>query len=622
MKQSFRLCSHLRLQWYKSLFITVLFFLLNLSTTGLVAVLHDRIFADALNYYEVAIRLYQGDGFSRNFKIDVHSSDRFPPFRAEGRFLFPYLVSLAFRLLGPSLSVANFVSALFKSLLVVPLILLGNVLFGRRVAVIAALLFSVNPLFFQLGLISMAETTCDFFYYSAFLALTVYAGGHHKLDYGGKVAGLNSIQEHRERALIQYLRRALLILAGLSLSLAYLTRAEAVFLVVLGIVLVTWNSKDAKADLCLFLVIPAVTLTFGSYLIYGKPLRLEYTATPLITLPTWWHYYSLQSISWSEYLSFVGGIGNALLIRLYNYLLFIENLFSDGGLFDTGIGLLPLGFLPTLALPLYRSTRRRLVWLLSGFIVVQALINLGYPGYARNNTEPRHGQLIAPFLLILAAAGLEQLWKPSVSQPRMLQVVRRVISGLLITWYLFFSFAFLTLVLSHFLWSIPEREDIRLGAEWARTELPSNAIILSRKPNLASFFSQRPAVVTPTATFKELMEYAHQHHVTHILITDREKRRVPNLIQGIEEYRDHFRFVHTAETFQVVEVRDYDFLTAIIEIRADEFVKQSLQRRPDLDWTVLRNPPRANSLQQIWHLWRELPIRVYDRTLRLSRDGP
>ena len=44
-------------------------------------------------------------------------------------------------------------------------------------------------------------------------------------------------------------------------------------------------------------------------------------------------------------------------------------------------------------------------------MAVQLLLSLGYVGYAGNSTDVRHGQLIAPFLLMLAAAGLVWLWR-------------------------------------------------------------------------------------------------------------------------------------------------------------------------------------------------------------------
>lgn len=586
-------------RWFKMSRGLLLLFLLNLITTSIVAVAHDKTPADALNYYYTAFNLYRGQGFSRNFKIDVHDPETVPPFAARGRFLYPYLVSFSFHVFGPSVNTANLVSALFKSLLVLPLFYLARELFGQQVGITTVLLFTLNPFYFSLGLVPMPETTCDFFYYLAIMALVMYG--------------------HRQR-------RRWLVLASASASLAYLTRAEALLLLLLGLIVLK-SFAAQKKDWLLFLVIPTLTLSLGSLRIYGRPLGLEYTSTPLVTLPDWWHYYSFKRFTWREYLNHVGGLRGAFQLRLYNYLRFAENVFSDGLLVDTGIGLLPAGFLPILVLPFFVHLpvkRKRLFRLLSGFMLIQVLINIGYPGYPRINTELRHGQLVAPFLLILAAVGLTQLLETKGPHIPIKPAshLGPWIAGVLGGGYVLFSGVFLTLILEHYLWSPPERGGIERGAEWARAELPRGSVLLSRKPNLAYHYSQHIAIVAPTASFQEIMKYAQRHQITHLLLSAREERRTPNLLQGVEIYAEFFHRVHTAEDFQIVQIRSYDFLADMPIVEGDEFVKKELDRTVELEWLTLLKLPRNGSIAKAWQFWRDFPRRLQQGTLRISKEIP
>ena len=52
-----------------------------------------------------------------------------------------------------------------------------------------------------------------------------------------------------------------------------------------------------------------------------------------------------------------------------------------------------------------------MVFGISAVVCLQFLLGIGYPGYAGNSTEVRHGQLIAPWLLLLTGAGIVRLWQ-------------------------------------------------------------------------------------------------------------------------------------------------------------------------------------------------------------------
>ncbi len=142
----------------------LLFFLVNLVYTGFVSVSHDKASEDALVYYASAVNLLEGEGFSRDFKVDPAITSETPPFESQGRFLFPFFASLAFRMFGASIGASNLVAALFKSCLVIPLVLIGKNLFNDDYAgLVVGLIYTLNPAYVSLGSLTMPETTTAFF---------------------------------------------------------------------------------------------------------------------------------------------------------------------------------------------------------------------------------------------------------------------------------------------------------------------------------------------------------------------------------------------------------------------------------------------------------------------------
>jgi hypothetical protein len=580
----------------RRIYVTVLLLVLvNLLTTLPVAIATDKTFSDALKFYQTAQNLYEGRGFSRDYKDDVHIPLVTPPFPAEGRFLFSYVVSRSFLLFGESIQTGNGVAAVCKALLVIPIFGLALELFGFSAALAAGLLFTFNPFYYEMGLRTMPETFSSLLYYLALYMLVLY---------------------------VRKPRQSLLLFAGLAVSLAYLTRPETLLLLLFGVVLI-WFAGPHRSALVTFLALPLLTLSLGSYMIYGRPFALDPTPTSLATLPTWWDFYSLQRSDWTHYLNAVGGVWGAVQIRIYNLLRFTKNVFSDGLLIDTQVGLLPVIFLPLLLLPLLipQSSRRpRMLRFMATFILFQGVVTLAYPGYPGLSTEVRHGQIIAPFMMVLAGGGLAYLITVARDGVGAAQRLARLASGALIGVYSIFSLIFFSGLLNFYLWTPPYRGGVEDGAAWAQNELPANSVILSRRPADAYYYAARPIILAPTAEFTDLMDYARQNHVTHLLITDFERQALPNLLDGIDLYAGHFRRIHTAATFSLVEITNPDFGPEKLGVPGDAYISQGQAASRRLSWSDLGDLRPQHSLESAASAWRDFLERVRHGALNISQQ--
>lgn len=574
------------------------FFLVNLVFTGLLSISHDKASEDALVYYASAVNLSEGQGFSRDFKVDPATPGVTPPFESQGRVLFPFLASFAFRLFGASIAASNLVAAFFKSCLVVPIVLIGRGLFrDDAVGLVAGVVYTVNPAYMSLGIQTMPETTTAFFYYLAILFLVAY----YKAP-----------------------RPFLTLLAGLAASLAYLARPEGLFLLILGIATVLLGRRRWQGAL-LFLFFPVLTLMLGSRLIYGHMASISPHQTSLVLLPDWADFYVLEGFTPSAYLDRVGGIPGALAVRLYNCLLFLKNTFADGLWFDRRVGLLPFTFAIPIFVSLFGAARRQdkvYLCVLSLFIAAQMVFTIGYPGYPRMSADFRHGQIIGPFVLILASAGLVYLWRGcrQLKAKRAIQLVCRMIGYLLGAHYAVFAVVFLSLIVNETLWTPVVRTPLVQGAVCIRHNLPADAVIMSRKPAVVSYFSQRPAVIIPTAPYADIMAYAQEHGVTHFLITELELSNLPNLKQGLEVYADHFQNVYTADAFSIITVKSYDYGEMRPAVEDDWYVGPQNVKKHLYEWHDLWAWQGSHAMEEVWDVWSQWCVRIRKNIFRLAKD--
>jgi Dolichyl-phosphate-mannose-protein mannosyltransferase len=551
---------------------------LNALLTGWIAATHLEPFADLATYYQAAQNIAQGKGYSLDIKIVANASRTDAPFPVGDRFLYPLVVAAAIRLFGDSLAVANVVSAISMSLVALPIFILGKALFDWRAGLVAVAFFTLNPFYHAIGIGGWTDLTATLFYY------------------GCLACAAQCVLQERD---IKATRAtAWPLLTGLFFALAALTREDAVVLV-LALGFAWWMCGRHPRDALAFLAFPACAFVFrGAYLWqnFGSPF---YNERPYFLLPRWALWYYLGSFSPGDYLDYVGGFGGAVAIRVYNYARFLENLFSDGTLYFTQTGLMPLVMLLPMAVAYVRHVRHErfdLLLCLSAVVGLQMLLGIGYPGYAGNSTDVRHGQLIAPFLLLLTAGGLVSLWDGARS--------RRALALALGAIYLAFSVAYLG-AWGYALSGPPYRGPIVLAAEWAGEHLPAGAVLMTRRAAETHYFSGKTVVVTPSAPFTEMMAYARAHHITHFLITDDERTGTPNLLQGMRAFAQNFQTVYSTDGAQIIAITSYEFPTPL-SLPDELYAGKTVGRPPRLfNWNSLL-PSGAGQIVDAFERWGEL----------------
>jgi hypothetical protein len=545
----------------------------NLLWTGGLALSHDKALNDRLSYYLVAETLASGGGLASPAQSAPRTPDLAPPYAVGERPLFPFLVSLAFRLAGPSVPVANLVSAIMRSLALLPIFALALRLFDHRVALGAAILYTLSPPWTGLGATTMTDAAFALFFYLALWAFVV------------------AWQKPSPWAAL---------LAGGGFALAALTREEGLFLgLFLAAVLLVGRRWVA---LVAFLAVPTVLLGGWQLYLWRTFGTLPYTARPLVFLPEYELFLLLKLPTRQEYLDAVGGWLGALNIRLFNYVGYLRNLLADGLFIDTGqAGIFP----PTFLLPLgvagwslawgwrTRDTRARLVLLLALAMAVQAAMTLGYVGYPQAMVgEIRHIQVITPFLLILATAGIVWLWERP--WPGKGAVV------LLAVHFLVFCGVYQFLLVEALVVAPPYNSaDIQALRQVAPT-LDEDAILMSRKPNRAAYYTARPAAIMPLAGFRDLMEYAQAHGVTHLVVQPRELRTRPGLQEGLAAAGESIRAVAKVGNTQILQVRNYDFLPAIAEGGPLDGQVDPAVPVPLPNWEALLRRSKPSTLSLLW----------------------
>ncbi len=550
---------------------------LNLALTSYIAVSHLEPFADLATYYQEAQMLAQGKGFTQPIKINVHTAASEAPFPTSDRFMYPMLVAVAIKLLGDSLGVANFVAAASMALTALPLYALGKKLFDARAALLATIFFALNPFYHAIGIQGWTDLTATLLYYICLLCLADY---YFSPTSGGA------------------------FLSGVLLALAALTREESIMLALPLVVIWWWRGRERKHALMFTLAPLAGFLLRALYLqqSFGNPF---YSERPYFFLPRWGLWYYLGSFNPQEYLDYVGGIQGALGIRVYNLLRFVIDHFSDGLLYFTGMGMLPLSMLLAVAAA-WRSRlshdQRALIRLFAGLMLLQILVGLGYPGYIDNGQAVRHGSFASPFILLVASAGLIAWWQRSR--------LGRLVAALVTANYLLFAVAYLGL------WGLTlTRPDYRgpivLAAEWAREHLADPAVVMTRRAAETYYFSGKSVVVTPSAPFAELMAFARAHHITHFLISEVERSGTPNLLQGMRAYPENFQTVYSTEGAQLVAVTSDEF-PAPLALPDELYAGKTIGRPARLfDWNDLRPDHLGAVFEVLTGAWGQL----FDRAL-------
>jgi 4-amino-4-deoxy-L-arabinose transferase-like glycosyltransferase len=564
--------------------------ILSLLSIGLIVAFRVDAGGDEPIYFDVAENLYEGQGFSTDFKYDVRNPRTSSPYPFDRRFLYLYLCSLAFRVNGgTSVKVCSLLSAVFQSCLAVVILYLGSKLFDYRTGLVAAILYSFNPWYKYLGIKIQSDMTATCLYYLCVLNLLYYL---------------------RKKGSAQVL------LCGVLFALTFLTREETILLGLFVVVVMLWYRAPKKHLFCFLLPFLIVFLARGWYL-YHAFGSFFHEAQPLSVLASWELFYTLEPHTWSTYFKDVGGLGAAIVIRLVNYLVFFRNFFSDGIVLDTAavMGILPLSSLPFFVLAYFREIgpeKKRPLIALGLLFLAQLVFTIGYPGYALVSAESRHGQLIAPFLIILASAGLLSV----ADETAILRGVRTInfrrfslfaLKAVFIINYVLFCFIFTTVHLDRYVLQASDGAELTKLSDWSREHLSEITVLMTRKPQWVHYYSDRTAVSAPLAPFAAMMQYAERNGVTHIVISHKERSWRPNLLPGVLAYSANFRLLHEDDEARIYETLSYDFGSEEIKVAEDEGLLDSYTNPLEhLTWEDILIRKRHDNFSRSLRVWGRL----------------
>jgi len=580
--------------------VAVLIFVAILVANGRLALSHDKALNDRLNYFLTARTLAEGGGLAVPAKSDLRVPDRTSPYVVGERPLYPFLASLAIRLAGPHVQTTNFVSALMRSLALFPIFALALWLFGRWTAIGAAILYALSPPWTGLGATTMTDTTFALFYYLALMCAAAY---------------------WRRPS------RALALGTGLAFALTVMSREEGLLLGV-GLVLILllqpqWATSASEGadvvgpgglkglarrslgqarwrDLALFAIGPALGWIGQKYYLYHTFGSFSSSAHPLFFNSQYEFLFALRLQTPAEYFASIGGVGGAILARIFTHLSQIQAFFADGLLIDTGqAGLFPLTFLIPLGLSVRelaqkiraRQSQAVLIVLVALVVLAQALAWPTFLGRWRIS-EIRHVQVTTPFFMMLAVEGLVLLWGRSLA--------RHVLVVLLSAHFLLFVLLNQILLVDVLAVAPPDNTlDIQALRQIA-PDLDEGSVIMTRKPNRAAYYTDQSAVMMPLAGFRDIMVYARQHGVTHLLAAPRELDTRPGLAEGLATAGDQIRLAVDLGRVQIYEIVDYGFLESIEEGGPLDQEVDLTAPAPPPDWGALVRRADPSTLEQAW----------------------
>ncbi len=208
---------------------------------------------DALDFAQIGRNLSSGRGFStfilRPLAL-VHGADPLAQPDLTHGPLFPFLLSLAFGVLGAKDGVVAAVSGLFYLLTIPVIYLLGARIFNRSVALVVALIFTFNALMLEYAVLGLHITLYIFLASSLLLVMFTLCGAV-RAGSPERAAGLP---------------RGKVLLAGALTALLYLT--DPVFFWLLPVIFgsVLWLAPTRRAAAGIWFLLP-VGLLAGPWMI-------------------------------------------------------------------------------------------------------------------------------------------------------------------------------------------------------------------------------------------------------------------------------------------------------------------------------------------------------------------
>jgi hypothetical protein len=107
------------------------------------------------------------------------------------------------------------------------------------------------------------------------------------------------------------------------------------------------------------------------------------------------------------------------------------------------------------------------------------------------------------------------------------------------------------------------------------------------------------------AGFKDLMTYARDHGVTHIVVTHHELQNRPGLAEGLAATQGSVQLLLEVGRIQVYEVRDYGFLATIADGGPLDQEIDMAAPAPPPDWGALIRRETPSTASQVWLTWQE-----------------
>jgi 4-amino-4-deoxy-L-arabinose transferase-like glycosyltransferase len=136
--------------------------LLRVGFSTLVVGWHSGVRGDEVDYQAIASSLAKGEGY----RIDGYLTGRRPP-------LYPFLLSLLYRVVGPSVTAGRILQILLGMLLVYLVCRVAGKYFGARVGLIAAVISAVNPFLIMMSGYLLTENIYTVLILTALLVMPV-----------------------------------------------------------------------------------------------------------------------------------------------------------------------------------------------------------------------------------------------------------------------------------------------------------------------------------------------------------------------------------------------------------------------------------------------------------------
>jgi 4-amino-4-deoxy-L-arabinose transferase-like glycosyltransferase len=468
---------------------------------------------DGIYYSWLGRNLLSGD-------LDQGLSTYWPPF-------YPLLIGICWRLFGDLESAGRIISVFAGSLLVIPTYLLAREFCGKRIAMVSGVLVSFYPLLLDYSTRARSETV-----YSLILMTLIWLLWRTVKDPSpGRFIGV-----------------------GLLVGLAYLTKPEGIFYLIIVLVGL-FGLRNASGNFHLrqrvaaaIVVIVAASVVSLPYVVYLKQVTGSWTISQkhLLAFPTSSRHALLDDDGTLMDSLYAGS--SVRVPRVSTSRLTVDN-FSNmiyamkGRLVNFYRHVFP-GLFPPLLIGLAVLGLFHIPWNAQRWeqeLYITLFLGATIAGYSWSWFLPRLMVPFLPLLLIWAAEGTQVLadWGLN-SVPRhflaRLPVVRQpaVATGVVV------AVVFLSVITDiRSLWRGEQQREPteqKMAAQWIKTNSPARPLIMASGP-WAAFYAEGHHLYIPRADYDTVIAYAHKKQVTYLIVDARWINKFnPNLLFLLENH--------------------------------------------------------------------------------------